>query len=113
MNAKDGLERIRMRLIENDAQAATLALVDTMISRASAPGADRAQATQVQLIKLLIRTPVATNNYAVYNDLVKLEAELTEGAERRAAEIEAEANRPMPKSKKYYRELKEKQKRGH
>jgi hypothetical protein len=113
MNAKDGLERIRERLIQNDAQTATLDLVDTMITRASAPGADRAQASQVQLIKLLIRTPVASNNYAVYNDLVKLEADLSEVAARRAAELEAEAAKPIPKSKKYYRDLKEKQKRGH
>jgi hypothetical protein len=113
MNAKDGLERIRERLIQNDAQAATLDLVDSMIARASAPGADRAQASQVQLVRLLIRTPVASNNYAIYNDLVKLEAELAEGAAKRAAELEAEAARPLPKSRKYYRELKEKQKRGH
>ena len=112
MNARDGLERIRERLLDNDAQDATLQLVDTMIRNASAPGAEKAQASQLQLVRLLCRTPVATNNYVVYNDLVKLEAEMSEVADRRRAEVEAEADRPMPKSKKYYKQLKEKEKRG-
>ncbi len=112
MNARDGLERIRERLLDTGAQDATLALVDTMITNASKPGAERAQASQLQLVRMLARTPVVTNNYAVYNDLVKLEAEMSELVERRRAEAEAEADRPMPKSKKYYKQLKEKEKRG-
>jgi hypothetical protein len=83
-----------------------------MIQNASKPGNDRAQASQLQLVRLLVRTPVATNNYAVYNDLVKLEAEMSEVAEQRRAEAAAEADRPMPKSKKFYKQLKEKEKRG-
>jgi hypothetical protein len=111
MNAREGLERIRERLLINGAQDATLTLVDTLIQRASVPGADKAQATQLQLVRMLARTPVATNNYPVYNDLVKLEAEMSEASDRRRAEVEAEADRPMPKSKKYYKQLKEKEKR--
>jgi hypothetical protein len=108
MNARDGLERIRERLVENRARPDTLKLVDTMIDRASAPGADRAQASQAQLIRLLMRTPAANSNNDVYNDLTRIEAEVTEVAQRRAAEAEAEANKPIPKSKKYYKQLKEK-----
>ena len=111
MNAREGLERIRDRLLNNGAQDATLTLVETMIQRASVPGADRAQASQLQLVKMLARSPVATNNFPVYNDLVKLEGEMTEVADRRRAEVEAEVDRPMPKSKKYYKDLKEKEKR--
>ncbi len=111
MNARDGLERIRERLVENDAHPDTLSLIDTMISRASAPGAERAQASQAQLVRMLVRSPVATNNFNVYNDLVRLEAEVTEAAAQRAASAEAEADRPMPKSKKYYKQLKEREKR--
>jgi hypothetical protein len=109
MNAREGLERIRDRLLENGAQDATLTLVETMIRNASTPEAEKAQASQLQLVRMLARTPVATNNYPVYNDLVKLEAEMSEVSERRRAEAEAEADRPMPKSKKYYKELKEKE----
>ncbi|HUG16053.1 MAG TPA: hypothetical protein VMM78_13665 [Thermomicrobiales bacterium] len=112
MNAKDGLARIRDRLIENNAQPETLKLLETMIDRASTPESERAQASQSQLLKLLVRSPMATNNFAVYNDLVRLEEEVHEVSARRAAEAAAEADRPIPKSKKYYRELKAKEKRG-
>ncbi|HAX24523.1 MAG TPA: hypothetical protein PLR44_01580 [Thermomicrobiales bacterium] len=111
MNARDGLERIRERLIANAADPDTLSLLDTMISRASAPGAERAQATQSQLVRMLVRSPVATNNFHVYNDLVRLEAEVNEVAAQRAAAAEAEADKPVPKSKKYYKQLKEREKR--
>jgi len=112
MNARDGLERIRERLVENAAHPDTMALLDEMIKRASAPGAERAQASQSQLVRMLTRTPAATNNFEVYNDLVRLEAEVNEAAARRAAEVEAEADRPVPKSKKYYKQLKGREKRG-
>lgn len=108
MNARDGLERIRERLVANRARPETLQLVDVMIDRASAPGADRAQATMGQLIRLLMRTPAANSNTAVYNDLTQVEEQVVETAQRRAAEAEAEANKPIPKSKKYYKQLKEK-----
>jgi hypothetical protein len=112
MNAREGLERIRERLVENDAQLETLRLLDTMISRASTPESERAQATQSQLLRLLVRSPMATNNFAIYNDLVRLEEEVHEVSAQRAARAAAEADRPVPKSKKYYRDLKAKEKRG-
>ncbi|MCO5175520.1 MAG: hypothetical protein M9890_00850 [Thermomicrobiales bacterium] len=112
MNARDGLERIRERLVESAAHPDTVALLDEMIKRASVPGAERAQASQAQLVRMLTRTPAATNNFEVYNDLVRLEAEVEETAARRAAEVAAEADRPVPKSKKYYKQLKDREKRG-
>jgi len=111
MNAAEGLERIRERLDANGARPETLNLVDTMITRASAPGSERAQATMAQLVRLLIRTPVANSNVGVYDDLVRLEAELQDAAARRAAEAAAEADKPLPKSKKFYKQQKEKAKR--
>lgn len=114
MNAREGLERIRDRLYEHDARTETLGLVDTMIKRASVPGADRAQASMSQLVRMLARTPVANQNVEVYNDLVRLEEELESSNARRRAEIEAEEAKPLPKSKKYYKQLKAKEqtKRG-
>ena len=111
MNARDGLERIRERLIANAADPDTLSLLDTMISPASAPGAERAQATQSQLVRMLVRSPVATRYFHVYHVLVRLEAEVNEVAAQRAAAAEAEADKPVPKSKKYYKQLKEREKR--
>ena len=110
MNARDGLERIRERLVVNGARPETLRLVDTMIDRASAPGADRAQASLAQLARLLMRTPAANGNVGVYDDLARIEYEFQTVAAQRAAEAEAEANKPIPKSKKYYKQLKDKQK---
>lgn len=114
MNAREGLERIRDRLYEHDARMETLALVDTMIKRASVPGADKAQASMSQLVRMLTRTPVANQNVEVYNDLVRLEEELETATARRRAEIEAEEAKPIPKSKKFYKEQKarEQSKRG-
>jgi hypothetical protein len=112
MNAREGLERIRERLYEHDARTETLDLVDTMIKRASVPGAERAQASMSQLVRMLTRTPVANQNVDVYNDLVRLEEELETSTARRRAEIEAEEARPLPKSKKFYKEQKAKQEKS-
>jgi hypothetical protein len=112
MNARDGLERIRERLEANGAMPETLQYVDTMIGRASDPQMANVQSSQSQLMRMLTRTPIARDNFTIYNDLVKLEEEVNEASVRRAAEAAAEADRPVPKSKKYYKQLKEKEKRG-
>lgn len=110
MNAQQGLTIIRERLVEREARPETLQLVDTMIKRASVPGADKAQATLSQLVRLLARSPAANNNIGIYDDLVQLQDELEANANRRVAEAEAEAAKPVPKSKKYYKQLKEREK---
>lgn len=112
MNARDGLQRIRERLAANGAMPETLRYVDTMIDRASDPQMANVQSSQSQLMRMLTRSPMARDNFTIYNDLVKLEEEVNELSVRRAAEAEAEADRPIPRSKKYYKELKAKEKRG-
>ncbi len=109
MNVRDGLIQIRERLYERDARTETLDLVDTMIERASSPGADRASASLVQIVGLLARTPVANANIRVYDELMELQDELESNAARRSAEVAAEAARPIPKSKKYYRQRKQRE----
>lgn len=109
MNVRDGLIQIRERLYERDARTETLELVDTMIKRASAPGADRASASLVQLVGMLARTPVANNNIRVYDELMELKDELEATASRRATEAAAEASRPIPKSRKYYRQRRQRE----
>lgn len=104
MNVRDGLIQIRAHLTERDARTETLELVDTMIKRASEPGADKAQASLVQLVGLLSRTPVAHANIRVYDELMELQDDLEANAVKRAAEADAEASRPLPKSRKYYRQ---------
>jgi hypothetical protein len=83
-----------------------------MVKRAAVPGAERAQASLSQLVRMLARTPVANNDVGVYDDLVGLQDELESVSADRAAQAAAEANRPIPKSKKFYKQKKEQEKRA-
>jgi hypothetical protein len=112
MNVVDGLQTIRARLDEQGANAKTLAYVDIFIKRAQTPGAGSASAASLtQLVKMLLRTPGSNDNTIIYNDLARLEETLTSSAAELAAKRAAEEAKPLPKSKKYYQELKEKQKK--
>jgi len=113
MNLMYGLDRIEERLVENHARAETLSLVDTIRKTASRPGADQAQVRSlVELVRRLMRTPVANANVGVYDDLAVLEEQLVEASAKASAEREAVDNRPLPKSKKYYRTLREKEEKN-
>ena len=113
MNVLDGLQHIRERLVENDAEAATLATVDLFIKRASLPAAKNATVnSQLQLVRMLMRTPDSNTNVRVYNDLVRLEEEMEAGAAQAQAKREAEDARPVPKTKKFYKEQKEREKKA-
>ncbi|HWV36143.1 MAG TPA: hypothetical protein VNZ55_10955 [Thermomicrobiales bacterium] len=108
MNVKEGLTEIRERLVDNGASPKTLALVDGVLQRASLPAASNASANSLlQLTRMLMRSPAADASAEVYDDLIQVEASLeSRAAEFRAKRAEEEA-RPVPKSKKYYKALKE------
>ncbi len=109
MNVVEGLKAIRGRLEENDADPATLELVDQITKRAALPAAQSASAQSLlQLVRMLARSPVANANTRVYNDLVGLEEQLQAAAASIRAQKEDEDNRPIPKLKKYYKEQKAK-----
>lgn len=108
MNVLDGLRIIRRRLEANGAHPATLHLVDQIMQRAALPAAASAAAqSQTQLVKMLLRNPATDANVEIYNDLVRLEEELTEHSTRRREEQEALDARPIPKTKKFYKEQRE------
>lgn len=110
MNILNALERVKERLVQNDARPETLKLVDSISKTASTPGADRAQVRSVtDLVRRLMRTPVANQNVGVYDDLAVLEEQLESQSAEFAAQKEAEEAKPMPKSRKYYKQLKEKE----
>jgi len=110
MKVNEGLQDIRERLLENDASPETVKLVDTIMKRASLPAASGASATSLlQMVRMLMRSPVANSNPRVYDDLVKLEASMQQKAEEIRAIREEEESRPLPKTKKYYKDLKKKQ----
>lgn len=108
MNVREGLQNIRARLESNGAEDATLETVDLIMRRASLPAAAPASATSLlQLVRMLSRTPAANSNVRVYNDFVRLEEELASSATAYRERQEAEAAKPVPKTKKYYKDLKE------
>ena len=108
----EGLQIIRQRLVENGATAETLTLVDTIMQRASLPAAASASTQSLlQLVRMLARSPVASNNIAVYNDLLRLEEDLQSAAAQYHERMEAEESKPIPKTKKHYKQLKEREER--
>ena len=111
MNVTEGLRTIRSRLLENSAQDATLDHVDAILKRASVPSVGNASAQSLlQLTRMLMRHPTAASNARVYNDLALLEEQLEKNAETSAQRAAEEAAKPMPKTHKYYKDLKEKKK---
>lgn len=113
MNVVTGLERAREMLAGNGALPATLSMVDGVIENAERlPGGGSAQATMLQLLKMLMRTPAANKDVRIYNDLAKLEEQLVNRAALAAQERSAVVDRPMPKDKKYYKAQKEKTKKA-
>jgi hypothetical protein len=109
MNVIEGLRTIRQRLYDNAADDATMAHVDQILRRASVPSVGNASAQSLlQLTRMLMRHPTASTNSAVYNDLALLEEQLESAAVAGAKRAADEAARPMPKTHKYYKQLKEK-----
>ena len=112
MNVRQGLEEIKRRLEDQGAQPATLQAVDLILRRAALPAAAAAPDTSLlKLTRMLMRTPAANTNTAVYNDLVRLEEELEGHAAAHRERAAAEESRPVPKSRKHYKELRERERR--
>ncbi len=109
MNVQEGLAEVRRRLVENKAQPESIKVVDAILQRASLPAASGASATSLlQLVRMLMRTPVAASKPSVYNDFVRIEADLEAQAEEIRSVREEEDRRPIPKTKKYYKDIKKK-----
>jgi hypothetical protein len=108
----EGLQIIRQRLVENGATPETLTLVDTIMQRAALPAAAAASTQSLlQLVRMLVRSPVASANIEVYNDLLRLEEDLQVAAAQYHERIQAEESKPIPKTKKHYKQLKEREER--
>jgi len=113
VNVLEGLQNIRFRLNANGANPETLALVDTIMKRAALPAAAAASTQSLlQLVRMLMRSAPATNNNAVYNDLVRLEEELQSAGAEYHERVAAEEAKPLPKTKKFYKEARQREGRG-
>jgi hypothetical protein len=112
VNVLEGLQTIRARLIDNGAAPETLALVDAIMQRAALPAAAPASAQSLlQLVRMLARSPAASTNITVYNDLLRLEEELQTAAAEYHERAQAEAGKPIPKTKKFYKQQREREER--
>jgi len=112
VNVLEGLQIIRVRLDENGASPETMALVDAIMQRAALPAAAPASAQSLlQLTRMLARTPVANKNIAVYNDLLRLEEQLQSAASDYRERALAEEAKPVPKTKKFYKQVREREKK--
>jgi hypothetical protein len=110
VNVLEGLQTIRERLTANGANPETLILVDTIMKRAALPAAAPASAQSLlQMVRMLVRSPAASNNIAVYNDLLRLEEDLQSAAVQYHERIQAEEAKPVPKTKKHYKQLRERE----
>lgn len=113
VNVVEGLQSIRERLERRNADPETLKCVDAILKRASLPAAAPANANSViQLVRMLMRTPAADANPRIYNDFVGLEEELEQASVAFRERQAAEDAKPLPKTKKFYKEQKEKQKKA-
>lgn len=112
MNLVDGLERIRTMLVANGANPATLVAVDNILDNAARMGAgDNAKAQSLlQITRMLMRTPDANREVRVYNDLTKIEQQLTIRASEMAKERAEMVDKPIPKDKKFYKAQREREK---
>lgn len=109
MNVTQGLQIIRGQLVSNGASPKSLKLVDTIMERAALPAAQQASAgSMLQLVRMLMRSSVSNADPVVYNDFVKLEAEMENRSEQARMEREAEDAKPIPKTKKFYKDQKKK-----
>lgn len=110
MNVLEGLQSIRERLIDNDADPETIQLVETIMKRAALPAAAPASAQSLlQLTRMLARSPVANANMTVYNDLLRLEEELQTAGAAYHERVQADESKPVPKTKKYYKQQRERE----
>ena len=110
MNVLEGLQSIRERLIDNDADPETIQLVETIMKRAALPAAAPASAQSLlQLTRMLARSPVANANMTVYNDLLRLEEELQAAGAAYHERVQADESKPVPKTKKFYKQQRERE----
>ena len=111
MNVTEGLKIVRARLVENNADQATIDHVDQILKRAAVPSVGGASAQSLlQLCRMLMRHPTSANNNRIYNDLALLEEQLESSAVATAKKAEDDASKPVPKTHKYYKDLKDKTK---
>jgi len=106
VNIAENLVRLKLRLVDKQAQPHTLEMLDKYITLAQKAGGSE-HSTQLRVLHRLMRAPEAARDTTIYNDLVGLEEELEAYREASAREREAMEARPLPKTKKFYKQQRE------
>lgn len=110
MNAYEQLEVIRDRLEQNGASEDAVELVEKFLKRAESERYSTTSVPQIMMLRHLLRSKEALDNFAIYNDLQEVMSELEA---RRARDDEVrpayEDNDRHPKPRSYYKALKEKE----
>ena len=110
MNISENMARLQQRLIERKAKPQTIAMIDKYITLAQQVGGNE-HTSQLRVLHRLMRSPEASRDTTIYNDLVGLEEELEGIRAEQAREREALEARPMPKLKKFYKQQKERERK--
>ena len=116
MNLYEQLLVVRDRLEGIGAHDDSMELVEKLLKKAEPARDDKTNATQIQVLRHMLRMREASDNYNVYNDLQELVSERDE-TEIMAREDSAPAayidteHRPKPKSFYKERARKEKEKK--
>jgi hypothetical protein len=112
VNAYEQLELIRDRLENNGASEDSVALVEKFLKRAESERDSTTSVPQVMMLRHLLRSKEALDNFAIYNDLQEIMGELEARRARDDEDVRPayEDNERHPKPRSYYRGLKEKEK---
>lgn len=108
MNIYEQLQALRDDLMEQDARAKTLRLLDSMIQKAESQRNSGLSFTRLQVLRRVMQMPEALNDEDIRLDLLGLEGDLEDAAAQRAtpAQNAYDAVDRRPKLKKFYKEKK-------
>lgn len=111
MNAYEQLEAIRDQLEQNGASEDSIELVDKFIKRAESERNSSTSFSRMMMLRHLLRQREAIDNFAIYNDLQEI---MDDVDGRRSSDDDArpayEDTERHPRSRQYYKALKEKEK---
>jgi hypothetical protein len=101
------LQAVKLDLLQQDARAKTLRVVDSMISRAEGQRESALSFSRLQVLRRIMQLPEVLNDEDVRLDLIALEGDLEEKAAQSTAEPAAyEETDRKPKLKKFYNKKK-------
>src|SRR5947209_3238777 len=103
MNIYEQLVAIRSDLLEQDAPANTLSVMDKMIARAVSQRDSDMSVSRLQVLRHVMSTPEVLNDEDVRLDFLALQGDLEDAATQRTDNRPAYEEDRRPKLKKYYK----------